>query len=200
MKGILRTQAISFAAVPAATGPRKDEIWPKLIIQGLPTLSSPNTVQSEVQDFNPGIHLPRPPRWLTTEAQSSKKSASTMILTIVGKDAATKALTSGLSQFGRKFKVQKCLSFGPDPQCNNCLAFRHHTSKCTKDTYRNLCAAEHSAYLYSCGISDCPTKGKQCLTTIKCSNYRDLHQVDFKEYPTYISAHHEATERRKTSD
>jgi len=37
-----------------------------------------------------------------------------MVLTIAGKDAATKAITSGLSLFGRNFKVQKYLTFGPD--------------------------------------------------------------------------------------
>ena len=57
------------ATIPAATGLRKDEIWHKVIVHGIPTSSPFDTVQSEVQDFNPGIHLPRPPKWLATEAQ-----------------------------------------------------------------------------------------------------------------------------------
>jgi len=156
--------------------------------------------QSEVQAFNPCIHLSRPPRWLTTETQRSKKSASTMVLTILGKDAATKAISTGLSIFGRKFKVQKYLTFGPDTQCNKCLAFGHHTSKCTNNTYCNICAGKHPGYLHPCGHSDSPTKGKQCLhTTLKCS-CGDPHQADFKECPTYLNAYQEVTERRKRAD
>ncbi|RPA94019.1 hypothetical protein L873DRAFT_1793301 [Choiromyces venosus 120613-1] len=55
-----------------------------------------------------------------------------MVLTIVGKDSTDKALNTGLSLFGRKFKVQGYLTCGPDNQCNICLAFGHHTSQCTR--------------------------------------------------------------------
>ena len=92
-----------------------------------------------------GIHLTCPHIWLTMEAQRPKKSASTIVLTIAGRDAATNAITSGLSLFGRKLKVQKDLTFGPDTLCNNCLAFGHQTSKCTNNIHRNLCAGEHQA-------------------------------------------------------
>jgi hypothetical protein len=119
----------------------------------------------------------------------------------VGKDSATKAITSGLSLFGRKFKVQKYLTFGPDTQCNNCLAFGHHTSKCANDTHCNICAGEHPACLHTCRHTDCPTKGKQCLhTTLKCSNCGDSHQADFKECPTYLCAYQEPTDRRNRAD
>ena len=189
------------ATIPAATGLRKDEIWHKVIIHGIPTTSSFSTVQSEVQDFNPGTHLPRPPRWLTTEAQRSQKSASTMVLTIAGKEAADKAISSGLSLFGKKFKVQKYLTFGPDTQCSKCLAFGHHTTRCANPTHCTFCAGDHPAYLHTCGRSDCPTKGKPCLhTTLKCSNCGDNHQADSEECQTYQDAHQEATERRNRAD
>jgi hypothetical protein len=189
------------ATIPAATGLRKDEIWHKVIIHGIPTTSSFSTVQSEVQDFNPGIHLPRPPRWLTTEAQRTKKAASTMVLTIAGKEAADKAIASGLSLFGKKFKVQKYLTFGPDTQCSKCLAFGHHTTRCVNNTHCTFCAGNHPAYLHTCGRSDCPTKGKPCLHTIlKCSNCGDNHQADSEDCPTYLDAHQEATERRNRAD
>ncbi|RPA91575.1 hypothetical protein L873DRAFT_1794765 [Choiromyces venosus 120613-1] len=63
-------QAIEEAArstIPAATGLRQDEIWHKVIIHGIPTTipSTPkgfNTVKTEIEEFNPGLHLPRPPR------------------------------------------------------------------------------------------------------------------------------------------
>src|SRR5437879_13762047 len=80
---------------------------------------------------NPGTHLPRPPRWLTTEAQRQDKAASAMVLTIAGKDSTEKALSRGLSLFGKKFKVQRYLTFGPDSQCTKCLAFGHHPSQST---------------------------------------------------------------------
>src|SRR5437879_1705084 len=189
------------ATIPAATGLRKDEIWHKVIIHGIPTTSSFSTVQSEVQDFNPGTHLPRPPRWLTTEAQRYQKSASTMVLTIAGKEAADKAISSGLSLFGKKFKVQKYLTFGPDTQCSKCLAFGHHTTRCANHTHCTFCAGDHPAHLHTCGRSDCPTKGKPCLhTTLKCSNCGDNHQADSEECQTYQDAHQEATERRNRAD
>jgi len=42
-----------------------------------------------------------------------------MVLTISGQDAATKTITTGLSIFCRKFKVQKYLTFEPDTQAIN---------------------------------------------------------------------------------
>src|SRR5207302_2653126 len=37
-------------------------------LHSIPTTTTFNTVQSEVEEFNLGTHLPCPPRWLTTEA------------------------------------------------------------------------------------------------------------------------------------
>ncbi|RPA88651.1 hypothetical protein L873DRAFT_1796542 [Choiromyces venosus 120613-1] len=85
------------ATIPAAIGLRKDEIWHKVIRNGIPTTSSFKTVQREIEEFNPGIHLPRLPRWLTTEAQHQDKAASAMVLTIASKDSTDKVLSKGLS-------------------------------------------------------------------------------------------------------
>src|SRR5437879_3143527 len=140
------------ATIPAATGLRKDQIWHKVILHGIPTTTTFNTVQSEIEEFNPGTHLPRPPRWLTTEAQRQDKAASAMVLTIAGKDSTEKALSRGLSLFGKKFKVQRYLTFGPDSQCTKCLAFGHHPSQCTGTQHCNICFLEHPAHLHTCEI------------------------------------------------
>ncbi|RPA97491.1 hypothetical protein L873DRAFT_1598119, partial [Choiromyces venosus 120613-1] len=154
---------------------RKDEIWHKVILHGIPTPNSFTTIPAEIEEFNPGIHLSR---WLTTEAQHQNKAASAMVLTIAGKDSTDKALSKGLSLFGRKFKVQRYLTFGPDTQCNKCLAFGHHTSQCTGQTHCAICSPEHPTHLHTYGRSDCPIKGKMCLyTTTYCINSKDSHQA-----------------------
>ncbi|RPA98024.1 hypothetical protein L873DRAFT_1915366 [Choiromyces venosus 120613-1] len=50
------------ATIPAAIGLRKDKIWHKVILRGIPTTSSFTTIQAEVEEFNSGIHLPHLPR------------------------------------------------------------------------------------------------------------------------------------------
>ncbi|RPA91291.1 hypothetical protein L873DRAFT_1871355 [Choiromyces venosus 120613-1] len=50
------------ATIPVAIGLRKEEIWHKVILHGIPTTSSFTTIQTEIEEFNPGIHLPRLPR------------------------------------------------------------------------------------------------------------------------------------------
>ncbi|CUS07140.1 unnamed protein product, partial [Tuber aestivum] len=137
------------ATIPAASGLRKDEVWHKVIIHGIPTTTTFPTVQAEIEAFNPGTHLPRPPRWLTTEAQRQNKAASAMVLTIAGKDPTDKALSRGLSLFGRKFKVQSYLTFGPDTQCSRCLKFGHHPTQCTKTPHCPICSQEHPAHLHT---------------------------------------------------
>ncbi|RPA96854.1 hypothetical protein L873DRAFT_1810950 [Choiromyces venosus 120613-1] len=98
-----------------------------------------------------------------------------MVITLVGKVATEKLLRSGLSLFGRKFKVQHYQSFGPDTQCCRCLAFGHHPTQ-----------------------SQCPTRGKVCLhTSIKCNNCNKPHLVTSKECTTYINAQKAAAERRR---
>src|ERR1700710_1766155 len=59
--------------IPAAIGLRKDEIWHNIILHSIPTNTTFTTVQSEIEEFNPGIYLPRPLRCLTTEAQHQNK-------------------------------------------------------------------------------------------------------------------------------
>ncbi|RPB01376.1 hypothetical protein L873DRAFT_1642822, partial [Choiromyces venosus 120613-1] len=161
---------------------RKDEIWYKVILHGITTTSSFTTIQAEVEEFNPRIYLPRLPRWLTTKVQYQNKAASAMVLTIASKDSTDKALSKGLSLFGRKFKVQCYLAFGPDTQCNKCLAFDHHTSQCTGQTYCAICSQEHTTHLHTCGRSDCPITGQMCLyTTTHCLNCKDSHQSTSQE-------------------
>src|SRR5437879_10038566 len=126
------------ATIPAAIGLRKDEIWHKVILHGIPTSTTFTTVQSEIEEYNQDTHLPRPPRWLTTDAQCQDKAASAMVLTKIGRDATDKALSRGLSLFGKKFKVQRYLTFGPDSQCTKCLAFGHHPSQCIGTQHCNI--------------------------------------------------------------
>ncbi|RPA96853.1 hypothetical protein L873DRAFT_1588936, partial [Choiromyces venosus 120613-1] len=115
----------------AASSLRQDESWHKVIIHDIPTnirstAEGFNTVKTKVEEFNPGLHLPHPPRWLNTETQWKEKAASAMIITLVGKDTTEKVLRSSLSLFGKKFNVKYYMSFGPNIQCSRCLAFSHH--------------------------------------------------------------------------
>ncbi|RPA91292.1 hypothetical protein L873DRAFT_1582079, partial [Choiromyces venosus 120613-1] len=172
--------------ITTATGLRQDEIWHKVIIHSIPTTipSTPegfNTVKTEIEEFNPGLHLPPPPRWLTTETQWKDKAASAMVITLVGKDTTEKVLRSSLSLFGRKLKAQRYLSFGPDTQCSRCLAFNHHPTQCTSTIHCAICTQEHPTHLHSCGRSQCSTRGKAYLhTTIKCNNCKEAHPATSK--------------------
>ncbi|RPA93571.1 hypothetical protein L873DRAFT_1704833, partial [Choiromyces venosus 120613-1] len=169
----------------------------KVILHGIPTTSSFTTIQAEVEEFNPRIHLSCLPRWLTTEAQCQNKAASAMVLTIASQGSTDKTLSKGLSLISRKFKVQRYLAFGPDNQWNKCLAFGHHTSQCTWQTHCAIYSQEHPTHLHTCDRSDCPIKGKTCLyTTTYRINCKDTHQATSKKCPTYIAAHQAATEKR----
>ncbi|RPA97421.1 hypothetical protein L873DRAFT_1920021, partial [Choiromyces venosus 120613-1] len=105
-----------------------------------------------------------------------------MVITLVGKDSTEKVLRSGLSLFGRKFKAQCYLSFGPDTQCSRCQAFGHHPTQCTDTIYCAICTLEHPSHLHSCSRSQCPTRGKAYLhTTIKYNNCNEPHLATSKE-------------------
>ncbi|RPB04739.1 hypothetical protein L873DRAFT_1665235, partial [Choiromyces venosus 120613-1] len=133
-------------------------------------------IQTEIVQFNPGIHLAHLPRCLTTEVQHQDKAASAMVLTIVSIDSTDKALSKGISIFGRKFKVQCYLTFGPATQCNKCLVFGHHTAQCTGQTHYAICSQEQPTHLHTCSRSDHPTRSKPCLhTTIQCTNRKGSH-------------------------
>ncbi|RPA88876.1 hypothetical protein L873DRAFT_1584835, partial [Choiromyces venosus 120613-1] len=177
----------------AATGLRLDGILYKVIIHRIPTTipSTPegfNTVKTEIEEFNPGLHLPCPPGWLTTETQRKGKAGSAMIITLIGKDTTEKVLRSGLSLSGRKFKAQHYLSFGPDTQCSRWLAFGHHPTQCTSTIHCAICTEEHPTDLHSCSRSQSSTRGKACLrTTIKCNSCNEPHPATSTECTTYIN-------------
>src|SRR5205807_478548 len=95
------------ATIPAATGLRKDDIWHKVILHGIPTTTTFNTVQSEVEEFNPGTHLPRPPRWLTTEAQVRTKQLLLWSSPLPAKTLQKKPSAEASHSLGRSSKSER---------------------------------------------------------------------------------------------
>ncbi|KAG0644053.1 hypothetical protein HOY80DRAFT_1031342 [Tuber brumale] len=101
------------ATIPAAFGLTKDEIWYKVILHGVPTSSTFNTIESEIEEFNPGTHFLHPPRWFTTIAQCQENEASAIVLTIGGKDSHDKALRRGLLLLRRKHRGRRSIGANP---------------------------------------------------------------------------------------
>src|SRR5438445_13664098 len=70
--------------IPGTTTVCLDTPTTQLLVHGIPTDNSLATIATELTTFNTGLALTEEPRWLTSDAARSSKSASTVVITVTG--------------------------------------------------------------------------------------------------------------------
>ena len=171
--------------IPGTTSVHLDDPTAPLLVHGIPTTHSLDTIAREITTFNSGLALAQRPRWLTSDDRRANKRVSTVVITITGPEAqdfasATRLSASAmrLSAFSTTFKLERHLRFNQYTQCANCQQFGHHTLKCPNPPVCRWCASLHSTREHSCPTSTCRDKGRLCPhTSPKCASCAGPHDT-----------------------
>ena len=116
--------------IPGTTSVLLDDPTAQLLVHGIPTTHSLNTIAREITTFNSGLAHSQRPRWLTPDDRRANKRVSTVVITITGPKAQDFASATRLSAFSTTFKLERHLRFNQYTQCANCQQFGHYTLKC----------------------------------------------------------------------
>ena len=116
--------------IPGTTSVLLDDPTAQLLVHGIPTTHSLDTIAREITTFNSGLALSQRPRWLTSDDRRANKHVSTVVITITGPKAQDFASATRLSAFSTTFKLERHLRFNQYTHCANCQQFGHHTLKC----------------------------------------------------------------------
>ena len=174
--------------IPGTTSVLLDGPTTQLLVHGIPTTHSLDTIAREITTFNSGLALSQRPRWLTSGDRRANKRISTVVITITGPMAQDFASATRLSAFSTTFKLERHLRFNQYTQCANYQQFGHHTMKCPNPPVCRWCASLHSTREHSCPTSTCRDKGRLCPHTspkcASCAGPHDAHSALCTRRPT----------------
>ena len=116
--------------IPGTVSVHLDAPVTQLLVHGLPTSTTLDTIANELTTFNTGLALTGQPRWLTTDESRAGKTASTVVISVTG-PRAPDFVGRRLAAFSSTFRTERRLRFNSLTQCANCQGFAHHSNKCT---------------------------------------------------------------------
>jgi hypothetical protein len=164
--------------IPGALSLHLDSPVVQMVVHGVPTSISLESLQQELTTYNPGLTMATQPRWLTKPDQRREKKASSVVIALTGNKAQEVASRPRLFAFSATLRAERKLRFGPTTQCANCQQFGHHTTKCTNLPACRWCSGSHLTGAHSCPTSTCSTNGRPCMHTLaKCVNCSGPHEA-----------------------
>ena len=162
--------------IPGTLSVHLDTPVTQLLVHGLPTASSLDTITNELTTFNTGLALTGKPRWLTMDEARAGKVASTVVIAITG-PRAPDFVGKRLTAFSNTFRTERRLRFNSFTQCANCHGFAHDSTKCTRPTSCRWCALPHPTGAHTCPTATCNVRGRPCShSTLRCVNCNGPHE------------------------
>jgi hypothetical protein len=170
-----------------------NEDWSRVKIHGIELSrygKSPDglrTLRQEIEAENPGVIVPMAVQWMrpwkhiSERWQAGEIKASSAVVVIRDREAATKILATGLKAAGKRYDCERYERVGADTQCRNCCEWGHIEARCPLASVGkakcSYCAGSHRTELHQCTVIDCSAaKGKVCKHIIpKCANCDESH-------------------------
>ena len=164
--------------IPGTPSVLLDDLTAQLLVHGIPTTHSLDTIAREITTFNSGLALSQKPIWHTPDDRRTNKRVSTVVITITGPKEQDFASATRLSAFSTTFKLERHLRFNQYTQCANCQQFGNYTLKCPNPPVRRWCTSLHSTREHSCPSSTCRDKGLLCPHALpKCASCAGPHDA-----------------------
>ena len=171
--------------IPGTVSVHLDAPTTQLLVHGIPTGETLDTIATELTTFNTGLALTRQPRWLTSDDARIGKSASSIVVTITG-PKAPEFVGKRLAAFSTTFRTERRLRFTSSTQCSNCQKFGHHNNKCKALSYCRWCASQHLTGNHICPTATCRLRGRPCTHTIlRCVNCDGPHESNSPSCPSH---------------
>jgi hypothetical protein len=158
--------------------------WTRYVLNGIPTATTPEDAREEIEMLYPAAKLAKTPRWLTTAENRQSKTASSMVITLVG---PTKLRHSKMSHFNRECDVREYIPFRDTTQCSRCQRFGHPAALCKAAPACAVCAQPHLTHQHPCNIPGCP-KGRRCAhPPLCCALCQQPHKATDRSCPAFLA-------------
>ena len=156
-----------------------------VLIHGIPTSKSLAEIANELTTFNTGLSLTSQPRWLTTDDARAGKTASTVVIRIMG-PRVSNYVSKRLAAFSSTYRTEHPLRFNSHTQCSKCQGYGHHGNQCTNPVSCRWCVSPHPTGNHTCPTATCRIRGRPCSHTIlRCVNCQGPHKAHTAQCPSH---------------
>jgi len=166
--------------IPGTVSIHLDTPVTHLLMHGIPTSYSMDTVPTELTTCNSGLALAGQPRWLTTEESCFGKSTLTVVVVMTG-PRDLNFIGRHLAVFSSTYRAERHLRFNSQTGYSNCHTFGHHTNKCTNQASCRWCALSHPTEAHTCPTATCRVRGQPCnhisLKYVNCGGPHEAHTL-----------------------
>jgi len=161
--------------IPRTVSVHLDTPVSHVLVHGIPTSKSLANIASELTTFNTGLSLTSQPRWLTTDDARAGKTASIVVISIMG-PRASDYVGKRLATFSSSYRTERRLRFNSHTQCSKCQGYGHHSNRCTNLVSCRWCASPHPTGNHTCPTATCRIRGRPCShTVLRCVNCKGPH-------------------------
>jgi hypothetical protein len=169
------------------TEPRINEHWTKFLLHNVPTNANLPAVRTEIEATYPSLRLGQDPRWLVPTERRANKTASTLVISLIGSVDYKCLGTSQLAICNRMCRIDEYFSWHPTSQCSNCQEYGHHHKLCKANQPRcTVCTQNHTTRNHHCTISTCRAGGTCTHPPIRCANCNGAHKANDQTCPICI--------------
>jgi hypothetical protein len=109
---------------------RINERWTKFLLHNVPTNANPTAIRNEIESTYPSLCLRQDPHWLVPAERRTNKTASTLVISLIGNVDYKHLGTSQLAICNRMCRIDEYYSWHPTSQCSHCQEFGHHPKLC----------------------------------------------------------------------
>jgi len=156
-----------------------------VLVHGIPTSKSLAEIANELTTFNTGLSLTSQPRWLTTDDARAGKTASTVVIRIMG-PRVSNYVSKRLAAFSSTYRTEHHLRFNSHTQYSKCQGYAHHSNRCTNPVSCPWCASPHPTGNHTCPSATCCIRGRPCShTVLRCVNCQGLHDAHTLQCPSH---------------
>jgi hypothetical protein len=158
---------------------RINERWTKVLLHNVPTNADPNAIRNEIESTYPSLRLGQDPRWLVPTERCTNKTASTLVISLIGNVDHKRLGTSQLAICNRMCRIDEYYSWHPTSQCSRCQEFGHHPKLCKAQQPKcAVCTQNHTTKSHPCTISSCRAGAACTHPPIKCANCNNAHKAN----------------------
>jgi hypothetical protein len=165
---------------------RVNERWSKFLLHNVPTDAPLEQIRADFETNYPALKLGMTPRWLSTPEKRAGKTASTIVVAVIGSITLDQIGVRTVAICNRLCRLEEYFGFSASTQCPNCQQYGHHPKKCTAPAACAVCALPHLTRDHPCTITTCKA-GPACQhPPIKCVSCGSPHKATDPNCPTRI--------------
>jgi hypothetical protein len=162
--------------------------WSKFILHGVPLSATPESVRKDIEAIYQRP-MGQTPRWLINpERLNSNKTASSMVITLIGELTIKDLGVSSFSIANKVCRLERYIQYNAATHCQNCQGWGHPKEMCKNPTRCCHCSGDHHSTKHPCDTEGCKG-GLRCPhPPMLCVNCHAPHKATDSACPSKAKA------------